>query len=166
MAKFYEKVQIIWEGRKILEKSSNVFKNMYLVTAKQLEEFLKILWPSQNIWTLIVQTLEYTQLAHLVDMYHSVLIPTNLNPVLTILIKTNPICFSFLKIETFFIPAVVVKHKASQYIYLNSKLFAPSWLVLVHVALPNQPINQFKPVQQSRQQRCKELTVLIQGVPA
>ena len=48
------KVHIIWEGRKNLKKSPTLFWR-YKVVWKQDGIFFQILWPSQNIWTLIIQ---------------------------------------------------------------------------------------------------------------
>ena len=46
------KVHIFWEGHKILQNLPLTFDCMYC-SQKLGEDFRKILWPSQNIWTLI-----------------------------------------------------------------------------------------------------------------
>ena len=45
------KVHIFWEGHKILRNLPLTFDRMYC-SQKLGEDFAKILWPSQNIWTL------------------------------------------------------------------------------------------------------------------
>ena len=46
------KGQIFWEGQKGLKKNSHLVL-MLLSNFKKGGDFLKILWPSQNIWTLL-----------------------------------------------------------------------------------------------------------------
>ena len=47
------KVHILWEGHKILQKSPPYFW-LALHWTKVRWRFRKILWPSQNIWTLLI----------------------------------------------------------------------------------------------------------------
>ena len=49
------KAQIFWEGHKNLKKSPN-FLTSLSTSVKKLGDFFKILWPSQNIWTLLTKT--------------------------------------------------------------------------------------------------------------
>ena len=51
------KVHIFWEGHKILRNLPLTFDCMYC-SQKLGEDFAKILWPSQNIWTLKLETFE------------------------------------------------------------------------------------------------------------
>ena len=46
------KVHIFWEGRKVLRNLHLTFDWHYLHRTKERWGFRKILWPSQNIWTL------------------------------------------------------------------------------------------------------------------
>ena len=47
------KVHIFWEGHKILRNLHLTFEWHYTCRTKLRWRFRKILWPSQNIWTLI-----------------------------------------------------------------------------------------------------------------
>ena len=49
------KVHIFWEGHKIFAKSPPFFW-LVLVPVKKGGDFAKFLWPSQNIWTLIIKS--------------------------------------------------------------------------------------------------------------
>ena len=52
---FLSKVHIFWEGHKILRNLPLTFDCMYC-SQKLVEDFAKFLWPSQNIWTLRVNS--------------------------------------------------------------------------------------------------------------
>ena len=50
------KVHIFWEGHKILRNRHLTFDWHYIHRTKVRLRFYKILWPSQNIWTLMIIT--------------------------------------------------------------------------------------------------------------
>ena len=53
------KVHIFWEGHKILRNLPLTFDRMYC-SQKLEENFAKILWTSQNIWTLLNSTFSFS----------------------------------------------------------------------------------------------------------
>ena len=50
----FDRVRILWEGHKILRNLHLTFVHSTYIQTKGRWRFLKILWPSQNIWTLSV----------------------------------------------------------------------------------------------------------------
>ena len=51
---FFDKVHIFWEGHKILQNLHLTFDYLQYIQSKVRWRFRKILWPSQNTWTLTV----------------------------------------------------------------------------------------------------------------
>ena len=57
-----DKVKTLWEGHKIWKKSPTCF-DVHSVMSKQVEDFLKFLWPFKKTWTLTTQFHNFFQAA-------------------------------------------------------------------------------------------------------
>ena len=56
------KVHIFWEGHKILRNLYLTFDYSTYIQSKVRWRFCKIMWPSQNIWTLIEEAMELSRI--------------------------------------------------------------------------------------------------------
>ena len=65
---FAHKVQIFWKGHKIRKESPN-FLTFLQRMSKNWKIFFKMLWPFQNIWTLIRKWKNYLQKAKIIKKY-------------------------------------------------------------------------------------------------
>ena len=68
------KVYIFWEGHKILRNLHLRFDRYYILRTNLRWEFRKILWPSQNIWTLNLVKTFLKKIEHTPRNYCSILL--------------------------------------------------------------------------------------------